>query len=192
MENCLFCKIVKGDITGFEIEANEPVVYDGEDHESATVTVGVPADAKITFAYGNKEYIDVPEFTDAGIYTVSYIISKDGYNDVTGEYTFDDLAADINNSTTVTKADAMAVLASIKPFITKALLASRRVVLNDLGAFTIGLQGKCYNRETMEGEEFRPSEYIRGHRILFRPEVKLKKDVAAGIQLKRISSEAMA
>ena len=110
----------------------------------------------------------------------------------TGEYTFDDLAADINNSTTVTKADAMAVLASIKPFITKALLASRRVVLNDLGAFTIGLQGKCYNRETMEGEEFRPSEYIRSHRILFRPEVKLKKDVAAGIQLKRISSEVLA
>ena len=95
-------------------------------------------------------------------------------------------------ATTVTKGDIMAVLASIKPFITKALLASRRVVLNDLGAFTIGLQGKCYNSETMASEDFRPSEYIRGHRILFRPEVKLKKDVAAGIQLKRISSEAMA
>ena len=44
----------------------------------------------------------------------------------------------------------------------------------------------------MQSEEFRPSEYIRSHRILFRPEIKLKKDVAAGIQLKRISSEAMA
>ena len=110
----------------------------------------------------------------------------------TGDYDFGELADDIALATTVTKGDIMAVLASIKPFITKALLASRRVVLNDLGAFTIGLQGKCYNRETMESEEFRPSEYIRGHRILFRPEVKLKKDVAAGIQLKRISSEAMA
>ena len=110
----------------------------------------------------------------------------------TGDYDFGELADDIALATTVTKGDIMAVLASIKPFITKALLASRRVVLNDLGAFTIGLQGKCYNRETMTSEDFRPSEYIRGHRILFRPEVKLKKDVAAGIQLKRISSEAMA
>jgi LPXTG-motif cell wall-anchored protein len=64
------------------------VVYDGEAHESATVTVGVPADAKITFFHGNTEYIDVPEFTDAGIYTISYTISKEGYNDVTGIYTF--------------------------------------------------------------------------------------------------------
>ena len=110
----------------------------------------------------------------------------------TGDYDFGELADDIALATTVTKGDIMAVLASIKPFITKALLASRRVVLNDLGAFTIGLQGKCYSRDTMASEEFRPSEYIRGHRILFRPEVKLKKDVAAGIQLKRISSEAMA
>ena len=110
----------------------------------------------------------------------------------TGDYDFEELTDDIALATTVTKGDIMAVLASIKPFITKALLASRRVVLNDLGAFTIGLQGKCYSRDTMASEEFRPSEYIRGHRILFRPEVKLKKDVAAGIQLKRISSEAMA
>ena len=110
----------------------------------------------------------------------------------TGDYDFGELADDIALATTVTKGDIMAVLASIKPFITKALLASRRVVLNDLGAFTISLQGKCYNSETMASEDFRPSEYIRGHRILFRPEVKLKKDVAAGIQLKRISSEAMA
>ena len=110
----------------------------------------------------------------------------------TGDYDFEELTDDIALATTVTKGDIMAVLASIKPFITKALLASRRVVLNDLGAFTIGLQGKCYSRDTMASEDFRPSEYIRGHRILFRPEVKLKKDVAAGIQLKRISSEAMA
>ena len=50
----------------------------------------------------------------------------------TGEYTFEDLATDINNSTTVTKADAMAVLASIKPFISKALINGQVVVLDDL------------------------------------------------------------
>lgn len=41
----------------------------------------------------------------------------------TGEYSFDDLARDINNSTTVTAADAMAVLKAMKSFIIKALLA---------------------------------------------------------------------
>ena len=107
----------------------------------------------------------------------------------TGDYDFEELTDDIALATTVTKGDIMAVLASIKPFITKALLASRRVVLNDLGAFTIGLQGKCYNRETMEGEEFRPSEYIRGHRILFRPEASLKKEIASKLSLNRLVSE---
>ena len=40
----------------------------------------------------------------------------------TGEYTFEDLAHDINNSTTVTVADATAVLKAMKHYIIKALL----------------------------------------------------------------------
>ena len=74
----------------------------------------------------------------------------------TGEYTFDDLAADINNSTTVTKADAMAVLASVKPFITKALLGGQVVVLQDIGRFQVTLQGKCYPAAAIEIDEFSP------------------------------------
>ena len=81
-------EIEEGEILDFEIEANEPVVYDGEAHVSGTVTPGIPADAKITYFVGNNEYDEVPSFTDAGTYTVSYVISKDGYNDVDGEYTF--------------------------------------------------------------------------------------------------------
>ena len=107
-------------------------------------------------------------------------------------YDFEDLADDIALATTCTKGDIMAVLASIKPFILKALLAGSRVVLNDLGAFHISIQGKCYNRETMEGEEFSPSSYIRSHRVVFRPEVNLKKEIAKGFRLKRISSDALA
>ena len=110
----------------------------------------------------------------------------------TGEYTFDDLATDINNATTVTKADAMAVLASIKPFITKALLGGQVVVLQDIGRFQVTLQGKCYPEAAIISDEFSPSAMIRGHRIVFRPEAKLKKDIAKSITLKRISSEAMA
>ena len=109
----------------------------------------------------------------------------------TGEYTFDDLAEDINNSTTVTKADAMAVLASVKPYITRALLNGQVVVLQDVGRFQVSLQGKCYPKEVLDAEDFSPSSMVKSHRIVFRPEVKLKKDIAKGFQLKRISSEAM-
>ena len=75
----------------------------------------------------------------------------------TSDYSFEDLAQDIAHSTTCTKADALAVLASIKPFIKNALLAGRRVVLNDLGAFIMGVRGKCYNAERMATEDFSPS-----------------------------------
>ena len=109
----------------------------------------------------------------------------------TGEYTFDDLATDINNSTTVTKADAKAVLASIKPFVIKALLGGQVVVLEDLGRLQISLQGKCYNAETMASEEFSPSAMIKSHRIVFRPDKDLKKDIAKDFRLKRVSSEVM-
>ena len=110
----------------------------------------------------------------------------------TGEYTFDDLATDINNSTTVTKADAMAVLASVKPYITRALLNGQVVVLQDIGRFQVTLQGKCYNAERMATEDFSPSSMIKSHRIVFRPEAQLKKEIAKGFKLKRISSEVMA
>lgn len=110
----------------------------------------------------------------------------------TGEYTFDDLATDINNSTTVTKADAMAVLASIKPFISKALINGQVVVLDDLGRFQVTIQGKCYDAARMASEDFSPSAMIKSHRIVFRPDVTLKKTLAQNFRLKRISSEAMA
>ena len=43
----------------------------------------------------------------------------------------------------------------------------------------------------MNAEDFSPSAQIRSHRIVFRPEVELKKEVAKGFKLQRISSEAM-
>ena len=107
------------------------------------------------------------------------------------DYTFDELAEDINNSTTVTQADAFAVLKSMKKYIKQALLAGRRVVLNDLGAFKVALTGKCYPRETMEDKDFMPSSMIKGIRVGFRPEARLLKEIRAEHSLKRISSEAM-
>ena len=110
----------------------------------------------------------------------------------TGELTMEKLAKRINNSTTVTTADCYAVLKSMKDNIIEALLEGQVVVLEDLGRFQVSLQGKCYSTEVMQQEEFSPSAMIKSHRIVFRPNPSLKKEVKKEFKLKRISSEAMA
>ena len=110
----------------------------------------------------------------------------------TGELTLEKLAKRINNSTTVTQADCRAVLVSMKDHIIEALTEGQVVVLDDLGRFQITLQGKCYPKEVINAEDFSPSAMIKSHKIVFRPDAALKREVAKDFKLKRISSEAMA
>ena len=110
----------------------------------------------------------------------------------TGELTMEKLAKRINNSTTVTQSDCYAVLKSMKEHIIEALTEGQVVVLDDLGRFQVTLQGKCYTSEEMGDEEFKPSEFIKSHKIVFRPDAALKKEVKKDFKLQRISSEAMA
>ena len=110
----------------------------------------------------------------------------------TGELTLDKLAKRINNSTTVTQADCRAVLVSMKDHIIEARTEGQVVVLDDLGRFQITLQGKCYPKEVINAEDFSPSAMIKSHKIVFRPDAALKREVAKDFKLKRISSEAMA
>ena len=110
----------------------------------------------------------------------------------TGELTMDKLARRINNSTTVTQGDCYAVLKSMKEHIIEALTEGQVVVLDDLGRFQVTIQGKCYSEDAMSAEDFSPSAKITGHKIVFRPDAALKKEVAREFSLKRISSEAMA
>ena len=65
------------------------------------------------------------------------------------------------------------------------------VVLDDLGRFQVTLQGKCYSQDVMAASDFSPSAMIKGHKIVFRPDAALKKEVAKDFKLQRISSEAM-
>ena len=109
----------------------------------------------------------------------------------TGELTLEKLAKRINNSTTVTQTDCRAVLLSMKDHIIEALTEGQVVVLDDLGRFQVTLQGKCYTAEDMADEEFVPASMIKGHKIVFRPDAALKKEVAKDFKLQRISSEAM-
>ena len=110
----------------------------------------------------------------------------------TGELTMEKLAKRINNSTTVTQADCRAVLVSMKDHIIEALTEGQVVVLDDLGRFQVTLQGKCYPKEVLSAEDFSPSKQIKSHKIVFRPDAALKKEVAKEFKLQRISSEAMA
>ena len=110
----------------------------------------------------------------------------------TGELNFEKLAKRINNSTTVTQSDCYAVLKSMKDHIIEAFTEGQVVVLDDLGRFQVSLQGKCYSQEVLSAEDFSPSAMIKSHRIVFKPDVGLKKEVAKDFKLKRISSEAMA
>ena len=108
-----------------------------------------------------------------------------------GELTMEKLAKRINNSTTITQTDCYAVLKSMKDHIAEALTEGLVVVLDDLGRFQVTLQGKCYPEEMLTSEDFKPSEMIKGHRIVFRPDARLKEEVRKEFKLQRISSEAM-
>ena len=110
----------------------------------------------------------------------------------TSDYTFKEIIEDIDGSTTVTEADAAAVLKALKKFILKGLLAGRRVVLEDIGAFTVSLRGKCYSRDAMTAEDFMPGDKIKGVAVGFRPDAAMLKDLRLNYKLNRISSEAMA
>ena len=109
----------------------------------------------------------------------------------TGELTLEKLAKRINNSTTVTQADCRAVLVSMKDHIIEALTEGQVVVLDDLGRFQVTLQGKCYSQDAMATSDFSPSSMIKGHKIVFRSDAALKKEVAKDFKLQRISSEVM-
>ena len=110
----------------------------------------------------------------------------------TGELTMEKLAKRINNSTTITQADCYAVLKSMKDNIIEALTEGQVVVLDDLGRFQVTLQGKCYPGEVLTDKEFKPADMIRGHKIIFRPDARLKEEVRKEFKLQRISSDAMA
>ena len=110
----------------------------------------------------------------------------------TGELTLEKLSKRINNSTTITQTDCYAVLKSMKDHIAEALIEGQVVVLDDLGRFQVTLQGKCYPGDMLTSEEFKPSEMIRGHKIVFRPDPRLKEEVRKEFKLQRISSDAMA
>ena len=59
--------------------------YDGDAHG---ISVSAPEGATVLYRYGNGAFgEDSPTFTDAGTYTVDYLVSMEGYDDETGSAT---------------------------------------------------------------------------------------------------------
>ena len=121
-----------------------------------------------------------------GLEGVTYLAGKAVKS---SDYTYKELLEDIETTTTVTDADASAVLKAIKKFIKKALLAGRRVVLEDIGALKINLRGKCYPMEVFESDEFQPASMIKGISVNFRPEAALMRELTINYKLNRVKGE---
>lgn len=77
----------------------------------------------------------------------------------------DQLAEEIEQSTTVTQADTVAVLRQLIVVVRNHLLSSDRVVLDGFGAFKVGL--KTSYADTMD--DFSVSANVVGSRINFQP-----------------------
>lgn len=78
-----------------------------------------------------------------------------------------DLAEEISHSTTVTRADIMAVLIELTQAMKKHLQNSMTVELEGLGDFRVGLKTKAADT----AEDFTAAN-IYGYQILYRPEVR--------------------
>ena len=109
----------------------------------------------------------------------------------TGDYTFDELQEDIEHATTATAADVAAVLKAARKYLKGNLLAGKRVVIGDLGALQIHIKGKCFKQALIGTDGFNPASYIKGYRVVYRPEAKLLKEIRISVQAKRIPSELM-
>lgn len=99
------------------------------------------------------------------------IDSSVGYNKwygravVLGTVSTKDLAEELSHSTTLTRADIMAVLAELSEAMRRHLLGSQQVSLDGLGSFRVGLVCKSADTES----EFTANN-IKGYRIVYRPE----------------------
>ena len=80
----------------------------------------------------------------------------------------DMLAEIMQRNCTVKKADILAVISELIEAMADQLQNSKRVKLNGLGAFKIGIKGEGAN----SAADFSTSKNIKGLHVLFQPEVK--------------------
>lgn len=93
------------------------------------------------------------------------------------DYSEENLMEDINDSTSVSDVDVIAVLAAISKQLRKAILSGRTVVLKDIGRLSVGMSTRCFPEEVKNAEGFTPSSYIEDVHINFRPCAKIIREL---------------
>ena len=86
---------------------------------------------------------------------------------ITGEMDLNDIAEKIQANCSLKKSDVLACLAELVEHVREALLDSKRVRLNGLGMFRIGIITK---KMVEDIKEFNVRECIGGYRVNFLPE----------------------
>lgn len=102
------------------------------------------------------------------------------------DYTPEAMAADVNNSTTMSEADVDGVLTAISKQLLKELLAGRTIVLKGIGRLTVGMDSRAIPEEEISKKGFRPTDYINSLHVNFIPEPRVKKLLNDKRNLKRI------
>lgn len=95
----------------------------------------------------------------------------------TDDYTHKELMRDVNDATGVSDVDVNSVLFAISKQIRKALLAGRTVVLKDVGRISVGMTTRCIPEDELNDAKFRPSDYIEGVHINFRPDADIANEL---------------
>lgn len=93
------------------------------------------------------------------------------------DYSEENLIEDINDSTSVSDVDVIAVLAAISKQLRKAILSGRTVVLDGIGRISIGMDTMSITEEERNAEGFSPSKYIKSLHLNFRPCASILKEL---------------
>ena len=102
------------------------------------------------------------------------------------DYTPEQMAEDINDSTSMSQSDVKGVLSALSKQMLKALLAGRAVVLEGIGRLKVGIDSRIITEEEVNTKGFNPIDHINGLHINFIPEKKVKKQLCDKRNLKRM------
>lgn len=102
------------------------------------------------------------------------------------DYTPEQMAEDINDSTSMSQSDVGGVLSALSKQMLKALLAGRAVVLEGIGRLKVGIDSRIITEEELNTKGFNPLDHISGMHINFIPEKKVKKQLCDKRNLKRM------
>lgn len=107
-------------IEGYTVNWANITGYDGQEHAVATVNTAAGATADVTITWkvnDGTETNDIPSIKNAGSYTVTYTISKEGYTPITDSKTFTVAKAAV----TITAEDKTMTYGNAVPELTKTV-----------------------------------------------------------------------